>query len=105
MPFNDCHAFAVTEIISDKEFETTLLTGTNDGAFIWLNGELILDDYKQRPLYYNQFTVPIKIKKGKNKLVIMSLQGGGSWGFHVNLKTKGNDIKIILPDPDNILKR
>jgi len=97
-PFNDCHAFAITEIISDTNFETTLLTGSNDGAFIWLNGDLILDDYKQRPLYYNQFTVPVKFKKGNNTLVILSMQGGGSWGFHVNLKTQGNELKIVLPD-------
>jgi len=101
-PFNNCHAFAITEITSDKDFKTTLLTGTNDGAFIWLNGDLILDDYKQRPLYYNQFNVPIKLKKGKNSLVFMVMQGGGSWGFHANIKTLGNDLKIALPDLEKV---
>ena len=97
-PFANCHAFAVTEIISDEEVEVTLLTGTNDGAFMWLNGDLVLDKYQERPLYYNQFSIPVKLKKGKNKLVLTVLQSGGSWGFHVNLKTKGNKIKVVLPD-------
>jgi hypothetical protein len=96
MPFDHCHAFAVTEIISDVEI--TLLTGTNDGAFIWLNGDLILEDYKERPLYYNQFSIPVHLKKGKNTLVLMVLQAGGSWGFHVNLKTQGTNLKVVLPD-------
>jgi hypothetical protein len=97
-PFANCHAFAVTEIITDKDVESTLLTGTNDGAFIWLNGDLILDNYKDHPLYYNQFKLPVNLKKGKNTLVLMVMQSGGSWGFHVNLKTQGTNLKVVLPD-------
>ena len=97
-PFDHCHAIAVTEIISEKEAEMTLLAGTNDGAFIWLNGDLILDNYQERPLYYNQFSIPVKIKKGKNTLALIIDQAGGSWGFHVNIKTKGNKIKAVLPN-------
>jgi hypothetical protein len=99
-PFANCHAFAVTEIISDKEMAATLLAGTNDGAFIWLNGKLVLDNYKERPLYYNQFKLPVTLEKGKNTLVLMILQAGGSWGFHVNLKTQGNKLTVVLPNPE-----
>ena len=103
-PFNNCHAFAVTDIFSDEEIEATILTGTNDGAFIWLNDELILESYKERPLYYNQFNLPVKFKKGKNKLVLMVMQGGGSWGFHVNIKADGNKLKVVLPDKELLNK-
>jgi hypothetical protein len=97
-PYAYCHAFAVTEIVTEKDVKATLLTGTNDGAFIWLNGQLILDNYKERPLYYNQFKLPVILKKGKNTLVLMILQAGGSWGFHVNIKTQGQKPDIVLPD-------
>ena len=100
-PFAHCHAFAVTEIISDREVEAVLMTGTNDGAFIWLNETLILEDYKERPLYYNQFQIPVTLKKGKNTLVLMVLQAGGSWGFHVNLKSEDSNLNIVLPDMGN----
>ncbi|VAX16968.1 beta-galactosidase, partial [hydrothermal vent metagenome] len=104
-PFNNCHAFAVTEIYSDEESEVTILTGTNDGAFIWLNDELIFESYKERPLYYDQFNLPVKLKKGKNRLVLMVLQGGGSWGFHVNVKAEGNKLKVVLPDIELLNKK
>jgi Chitobiase/beta-hexosaminidase C-terminal domain len=100
-PFAHCHAFAVTEIVSDEAVAATLLTGTNDGAFIWLNGDLILDNYKERPLYYNQFSLPVNLREGKNTLVLMVNQAGGSWGFHVNLRTQGNKPSIVLPDLEN----
>ena len=96
-PFDHCHAIAMTEILSDEDVKTTLMTGTNDGAFIWLNGELILDNYQERPLYYNQFQIPIDLKKGKNTLVLMVMQAGGSWGFHVNLKLQDFNLKTELP--------
>jgi len=97
-PYAYCHAFAVTEIVSEEDMKATLLTGTNDGVFIWLNGQLILDNYKERPLYYNQFRLPVTLKKGKNTLVLMILQAGGSWGFHVNIKTHGQKPDIVLPE-------
>ncbi len=97
-PFDHCHAIAATEIICDEEAEVTLLTGTNDGAFIWLNGHLIFNNYQQRPLYYNQFRLPVNLKKGKNTLVLIVDQEGGSWGFHVNIETNGHAIKTALPD-------
>ena len=104
-PFNNCHAFAVTEIISTEEVEATILTGTNDGAFIWLNDKLILESYRERPLYYNQFSLPVKLKKGKNRLVLMVLQSGGSWGFHVNIEAIGNKLKIVFPDVELLNKK
>jgi len=97
-PYAYCHAFAVTEIICKEDIKSTLLTGTNDGAFIWLNGQLILDSYKERPLYYNQFKLPVTLQRGTNTLVLMILQAGGSWGFHVNIKTPGQKPDIRLPD-------
>jgi chitobiase/beta-hexosaminidase-like protein len=97
-PFAHCHAFAVTEIFSAEAVEATLTTGTNDGAFIWLNNKLILDNYKERPLYYDQFNLPVTLKKGKNTLVLLVNQAGGSWGFHVNLKAPGEKLDIVLPD-------
>ena len=96
-PFAYCHAIALTEIISDRELETMLLTGSNDGAFIWLNEDIIYDNYRERPLYYNQFSIPVKLKKGKNTLVLIIMQAGGSWGFHVNIKTKGAKLRVELP--------
>jgi hypothetical protein len=97
-PSAHCHAIAVTDIFCEEEAEATLLTGTHDGAFMWLNEELILDNYQERPFYYNQFKIPIKLKKGKNRLEMIIMQGGGSWGFNVNLQTNGNKIKIVLPE-------
>ena len=65
----------------------TLFFGRNDGATIWLNGELIYENLNQHAFVYNEFSTPIKLKKGKNLLVLLLSQDGGGWGFNFNLDT------------------
>lgn len=86
-PNENCHAFAATEIICENNIETTLRIGHNDGAFIWLNGEIIYEYTKPHAFNYNEFSIPIKLNKGKNILVVMIMQTGGSWLFNLNLDT------------------
>ncbi len=86
-PKEDCHAYAATEIICDKELQTTLRIGHNDAAFIWLNGDLIYEYTDVNAFKYNEFSVPIQLNKGVNKLALMIMQAGGSWLYNVNLDT------------------
>ncbi len=84
-PKENCHAFAKTELICKKEIKTNLRFGHNDGAFIWLNGELIYEYTDVNSFKYNEFTVPVVLKKGKNELVMMIMQAEGKWLFNLNL--------------------
>jgi hypothetical protein len=52
--------------------------GRNDGAYIWLNGGLVYKAASLNGFKYNEFSFPIKFKKGKNLLVLMSMQAGGT---------------------------
>ena len=93
-PNEDCHAFAVTEIICEDMIETTLRIGHNDGIFIWLNGKMIYEYIQPNAFKYNEFSIPIKLNRGKNLLVMMIMQAGGSWMFNLNLDTYRFKIKI-----------
>jgi hypothetical protein len=84
-PIENCHAFATTELVCEKKIKTNLRFGHNDGAFIWLNGELIYEYTDVNSFKYNEFTLPIELKKGKNILVMMIMQAEGKWLFNLNL--------------------
>jgi hypothetical protein len=84
-PIENCHAFATTELICRKDLKTNLRFGHNDGAFIWLNGDLIYEYTDVNSFKYNEFTLPIELKKGKNVLVMMIMQAEGKWLFNLNL--------------------
>lgn len=94
-PNENCHAFAATEIVCDEDLETIMRLGRNDGAYIWLNGELVYKAASLNGFNYNEFSFPIKFKKGKNLLVLMSMQAGGTWLFNVNLDSY--DFKTQIP--------
>ena len=84
-PVENCHAFAMTELVCEKEIKTNLRFGHNDGAVIWLNGDLIYEYRDVNSFKYNQFTLPVTLKKGKNVLVMMIMQAEGQWSFNLNL--------------------
>jgi len=84
-PIENCHAFATTTLICKKDIETNLRFGHNDGALIWLNGDLIYEYNDVNSFKYNEFILPIGLKKGKNVLVMMIMQAEGKWLFNLNL--------------------
>jgi len=86
-PIENCHAFATTELICEKEIKTNLRFGHNDGALIWLNGDLIYEYTDVNAFKYNEFTLPVNLQKGKNILVMMIMQAEGQWLFNLNLDT------------------
>ncbi len=83
----DCHIYAATEITTDSDINTTLFFGRNDGASLWLNGELIYENLVGKAFIYNEFSIPTKLIKGKNLLVLLLSQSGGDWKFNFNLST------------------
>ncbi|NOY76676.1 MAG: hypothetical protein GXO76_02270, partial [Calditrichaeota bacterium] len=95
-PHENCRAYAVTEIVCEKPVRTRLRLGSNDGAVVWLNQKVIFKNTSKRAFKYNQFTVPIELKKGKNVLVLLISQAGRNWLFNVNLDTY--DFRLELPD-------
>ncbi len=86
-PREDCHSFAMTELVSDRDVTTALRLGTNDGAYAWLNGELVFEKPGKRRFIFNQNSVKIHLKKGVNTLVLLISQAGRNWLFNVNVDT------------------
>ena len=93
-PKENCHSFAVTEIICQEDLETILRIGHNDGAFIWLNKELIYEYPSTHGFKYNEFSVPIKLNKGKNILGMIIMQAEGSWLFNLNMDSNKFNSQI-----------
>jgi len=95
-PHENCHAYAVTEIVCETPIRTSLRLGSNDGAVVWLNKKIIFKNTGKRAFKYNQFTIPVELKKGKNVLVLLISQAGRNWAFNVNLDTY--DFRLKRPD-------
>lgn len=84
-PTDNHRAFALTEITSDKEQQVQLLTGSDDGLRVWLNGQLVLTKNTMRGATPDDDTTPITLKAGRNTLLLEVLNGSEDWGFFARL--------------------
>jgi len=95
-PNENCHAFASSEIYCDKDLETVLRIGHNDGINVWLNGEIVYTYLRKHAFEYNMESIPVNLKKGKNLLVLLVTQAGRNWMFNINLDTY--DFRSGMPE-------
>ena len=55
--------------------------GSDDAVKVWLNGELVHENWVERPVAEDDDHVPVNFKKGKNQLVLKIQNTYSHWGF------------------------
>ena len=76
-------AYAACTVISERDQEAAFLFGSDDGAKVWINGELVHSVYQGRGLSFGEdrFTAPLR--KGENSVLIKVADRVRSWGFAI----------------------
>jgi len=75
--------YAMTWVRSDIERTVTLSAGIDDGAFAWLNGELLIDVSSCQGTNIDQFQAETTLLEGWNRLTIKVRDQGGGWAMIV----------------------
>lgn len=73
------------EIISDKDIELDASFGSDDTIVARLNSERVVQEAAQRACAPDQNLAKLKLKKGKNDLMIKIGQGTVEWAFYFKL--------------------
>lgn len=74
--------YAWAEVEMPEETDAVLGIGSDDGVKVWLNGELVHENWISRGVTIDEDRVPVTFKQGTNHLVLkIQNQGGGPWGF------------------------
>ncbi len=89
----DAGAFLYTEFNCNKAGKGKILAGSDDDLTIWLNGEKISEENRNRAFKLGDDSVDVSLSQGTNKLVLKVLQGGGDWACGVRIV--GEDGKGI----------
>lgn len=82
--FKDPHqiTYAWAQIDMPEETKAVLGIGSDDAVKVWLNGELVHENWINRGVEFDSDRVPVTFKQGANHLVLkIQNQGGGPWGF------------------------
>ena len=98
-PHDGVVSYAAIWIESNKQQEKLFGIGSNDGVKVWFNGEILLKVHKPRTVNTDDEYLRLKLKKGKNLLLVKIEQGFGGWGFvlrPVDERTAWNHVKENL---------
>jgi hypothetical protein len=86
-------AYGLTYIFSPGERQAGFFIAKDDGLKLWLNDEVIFDQYTWSHGTPDHFSARGRLKKGWNKLLVKCANHGGAWAFAVR-----------PGDPDKTLK-
>jgi mannan endo-1,4-beta-mannosidase len=78
-------AYCYTDLVSVRDQDVNLLFGSDDGAKVYLNGELKLSKQLARGVKRDEDRVSIHLKEGRNRLLFKIEQGNGGWGLLARL--------------------
>jgi hypothetical protein len=74
------------EIECNKAMELPVGLGSDDTLTVWLNGQKIVAENVYRACAPDQSQPVLKLKAGKNQLLMKICQGGGEWAFYFKAK-------------------
>jgi hypothetical protein len=88
----DVVVYGVTEIDSPEATTKIMHFRSDDGAIVWLNGDQVFKTTKIRGVRPED-TFPVKLRAGKNTLLVKVGQGDGGWGLMVHLQDAKDGTK------------
>jgi putative heme-binding domain-containing protein len=95
----DLNAFGVAEVESDRDRPALLLVGSSGTLTVELNGAVVFrfQDLAGRAYAPDSDLVRVTLRKGKNRLLVSSRQGIGSWCFSVQVSEPSGDLFATKP--------
>ena len=83
-------AYAYTELESPVECAAVLSVGSNDGARVWLNEDMVWDRVEGGAVRLDADLIPVHLRAGKNRLLLKIEERGGAWGYCCRLLPFGH---------------
>jgi hypothetical protein len=74
-------SYVWAQIEMPEEKQAVLGIGSDDAVKVWVNGELVHENWISRGTDYDDDRVPVTFKQGRNQLVLKIQNTGGPWGF------------------------
>ncbi len=78
-------AYAWTTIVSDRDREVTLYTGSDESIAVWVNGKEVLRKSIYRASLKDQDKTPVSLKKGENTVLVKLSHGYEAWHLFFRL--------------------
>jgi cysteine-rich repeat protein len=101
----DREVYAATWINVPFAQDATLAIGPDDGARVWVNGEVILDIAGCQGTNVDQFTQDVELLAGWNRVLVKVRDHGGGWGMYFRFLDPNldplSDLEVSLVDGES----
>jgi putative heme-binding domain-containing protein len=81
---------------SPADQDATILLGPDDGAKLFVNGAAVYTDRRHRAATPEADTVKVKLKKGRNEILLKIVNGDGPHGFYLTVAAE-QELKRLVP--------
>ncbi len=81
----DSVSYLYQEVDSPADQDATVSLGTDDGAKLWVNGTQVFTDASTKAAAPDVHQVPVKLKKGRNAVLLKIANGANPHGFYFAL--------------------
>jgi len=103
-PNDNVVAYAHVYVQSDEAQRVQLRLGSDDGAAVWHNGQLIYFTQVARAAQTDENIVDVMLTQGQNRFLFKVDEIGGQWALIARLTTPGGDAVpgircAVIPDP------
>jgi len=76
-------AFLYRRVELDEQREYALQIGSDDGARVWLDGELVLDREEALPVDEDRIDLVLRLAPGAHHLLVKVVNASGRWAFRM----------------------
>jgi hypothetical protein len=80
-------SYLYREIESPADQDATVLLGSDDGCKLWVNEQLVHKSDATRAAVPEQDVVKVKLKKGRNKVLLKIDNGDDPHGFYFSIES------------------
>lgn len=80
---NNVCVYLSHEFEAKEAVEQRVSLGSDDTLTVWLNGQKVIEENVYRPAAPDQNFASLKLKPGKNRLLVKVCNGGGGWEFYL----------------------
>jgi HEAT repeat protein len=92
-PMDHRCAYVRTMVWSPKDQDVLIEGGCDDALRMWVNGQLVFDDYSVRGGSPRKMRAPAKLREGWNELKLKAVDHEGGWAFGCRIR-KPNGTKL-----------
>jgi putative heme-binding domain-containing protein len=75
-------SYLYREVEAPADLDAVVLIGTDDGCKLWVNDRLVFTDRRHQAAVPEANQVKVRLKKGKNKVLLKINNGDGPHGFY-----------------------